>query len=873
MRQHSNHPYSPRKSPLAAGIAALLGTVVTTTFAVGAFAQESAPNRLLEEVMVFAQKKEQSVLEVPVSVASYSNEALDRAQIRDLSELQQVAPSVVFNSSTGATQSILTIRGIGTAGQNSGLEQSVGVFIDNVYRGRPGAALGDFVDLESIEVLRGPQGTLFGRNTSAGVISVRSKAPEHEFGGSVSVGVGDFGAKQLRGSVTGPINDSLAWRLAGTWQERDGYIDDAFSGEEWNDRDRYSVRGQLLWDVTPNTTVRFIADYTETDERCCVPVGLFDADSALLIVGSEGGLGALSPLFSNFRIGVPLQEGVPGSTSPQEVIFSGQFLDPDDFEGTRTTAAGADDSFEDGGFSIEVNSALNDRLDLTVIGAYRFFDTQPFGDIDMRTADIWRGGRGQDIDEISLEIRLSGSTDTVDWTVGGFYFDQDIKGNGRFEWGTDGSAYLSQVGLARILTDPEIIAAGGAISDLLGSGLLDIGNDAPGGAANPLNWFPTAALAGTGATETVDYNSESIAIFGQVTFNLSDQLAWTIGARYTDEDKKASYLTTADDPFSARDLRVTSLTGNDGLFWALRPLQVHLASDPASDSFSDDDLSFATSVNYELSSDLSVFARFAQGYKSGGLNLNGTIGQEPGDPTPTFANNQFGSETSDSYEVGVKSFLLGRSLQLNATVFYQETEDFQTNSFDGVGFTLRNAGQIDGLGLEVDYSWMPDDHWIISGGLVVQDIEYDEFTNASSTIAQQEAAGLRARALGIVPDQDLTGETPNFVSDTTWSNTVAYTRPINNAIAFDIATSWRYRSSFNTAQDADPLARQKSIWTVNATVGLTAVDGSWRFEVWGKNLTDETVLNIGFDTPLQTGSFSGFVEPPRMYGATATYNF
>lgn len=847
--------------------------LLAVAIASGAVAQESGSSRLLEEVTVYAQKREQSILEVPVSVASYSNEALDRAQIRDLSELQQVAPSVVFNSSTGATQSILTIRGIGTAGQNSGLEQSVGVFIDNVYRGRPGAALGDFVDLESIEVLRGPQGTLFGRNTSAGVISVRSRQPEQEFGGHVSLGVGDYGFQQVRGAVTGPITDNLAWRLAGTWQERDGYIDDTFSGEEWNNRDRYSARGQLLWDINETTSLRLIADYTETDERCCVPVQIFDASSALLLIESPGGLGALSPLFANFNIGVPLQDGTPGTTVPQEVTFEGRYPDPDDYEATRTTAASADDSFEDGGVSAELNTAVSDNIDMTFIGAYRFFETDPYGDIDMRTADIWRGGRGQDIDEVSLELRFAGTHGNTDWTVGGFYFDQDIKGTGRFDWGPDAAAYLSQVGIARLLTDPEIVAAGATAADILGSGLVDIGNAAPGGAANPLNWSPTTSLTGTGARETVDYNSKSIAIFGQVTFNLSEQLSWTIGGRYTDEEKKASYLTEANDPFSARDLRAASLSGNDGLFWALRPIQVHLTSDAASDDFEDDDFSIATNLNYEASENVSVFARFAQGYKAGGLNLNGTIGQQPGDPTPTFPNNTFDSETSDSYELGLKSFLFDRTLQLNATLFYQETKDFQTNSFDGVSFTLRNAGEIQGTGLELDYNWMPTDHWTFSGGLVWQDIEYEEFTNASSTIAQQEAAGLRARALGIVPDQDLTGETPNFVSDVTWSGSVAYSKPIASGLALNVATSWRYRSSFNTAQDADILAEQDDFWTVNATVGIGAVDDTWRLELWGKNLTDETVLNIGFDTPAQTGSFSGFIEPPRMYGGTLSYNF
>ncbi|EAQ97186.2 TonB-dependent receptor [Congregibacter litoralis] len=856
------------RSPLAL---ALYATIACSSG--NAIAQEGGP-RLLEEVVVFAQKREQSILDVPVSVSSYGEEALDRAQLRDLSELQQVAPSLVFNSSTGATQSILTIRGIGTAGQNSGLEQSVGVFIDNVYRGRPGAALGDFVDLESIEVLRGPQGTLFGRNTSAGVINVRSKAPEHEFGGNLQAGIGDYGYTQLRGSLTGPITDNLAWRIAGTWQQRDGYIEDTFSGEEWNDRDRYSARGQLLWDVNDTSSLRVIVDYTETDERCCVPVQVFDASSAALLIGSPVGLGALNPAFANFAIGAPLQDGTPGTTpGDQEVVFSGTYPDIDNFEGSRTTSASADDSFEDGGISAEFKTSVTDDIDMTVIGAYRFFETNPYGDIDMRTADIWQGGRGQDIDETSLELRFDGTTGNADWSVGAYYFDQDIDATGRFAWGADASTYLASVGIARLAGDADIIAEGGSIADILGSGLIDIGNAAPGGAANPLNWLPTAGLEGTGSQETVGYNATSYALFGQVTFNLSDRLSWTIGGRYSDEEKDATYLTTANDPFSNRDLRQTALTGTDGLFWALRPLQVHNGSLPGAASFEDDDFSATTNLNYEVNESVSVYARFAQGYKAGGLNLNGTIGQQPGNPTPTYIGNDFESETSDSFEVGAKSFLLDNTLQLNATVFYQTTENFQTNSFDGAGFTLRNAGEIEGTGIELDYTWMPNDNWTVSGGLVLQDIEYGDFTNASSTIAQQEFAGLRARALGIVPDQDLTGETPNFVSDVTWAGSVAYRKPISAGLAFNGAVSWRYRSEFTTGQDNDPLTAQDAFTTVNATIGIGDLDDQWRLEFWGKNLTDETVINIGFDTPAQTGSMSAFVEPPRMYGATLNYSF
>ena len=832
--------YQPTKLALAIGLAAAAHTSIST-------AQTGTE---LEEITVYAQKRAQSILEVPVSVASYDGDLLDQAQVRDLSDLQQVAPSLVFNSSTGATQSIMTIRGIGTAGQNSGLEQSVGVFIDGVYRGRPGSALSDFVDIEAVEVLRGPQGTLFGRNTSAGVINVRSKKPSYEQGGHVSISAGDFDYQQIKASVTGPlIEDVLAYRLSATWQERDGYIEDDVTGDEYNNKDRSTVRGQLLWDISEETSLRIMADYTETDEVCCAPVPVFYGPATLGLIGSNP-----SP-FDGFglTIGAPFQDGTLGSAVSPEHTFDGVFTDIGDYKTNRNSEFGGDDSYIDGGISFELETTLTDTLDLTAILAHRFFETDPYGDVDMTSADIWRGGRGQDITEDSFELRLSSTGDSVDWTAGLYYFNQDIDAKGEFNWGTDGEAYLTQVALAR----------------LAGQG-VDIGGPASAGVAQlAAAGLFSGALAETGVEEDVSYEAESIAVFGQATWNVNEALSLTLGLRYSEEEKEADYEVISNDPFS----QVNLLNISQELFNSLRPLQLHLPVGKTSDDYDDDDLSVTTSVNYEFTDTVSGYARYAQGYKAGGLNLNGTIGQTPGNPTTDLANNQFDSESTDSYEIGVKSFLFDRTLQLNATVFYQTVEDFQVNSFDGAGFTLQNAGEIEGKGLEIDYTWTPNENWIVGGGFVFQDIEYADFKTGSTTIAQQEAAGLQLRAEGAVPPQDLTGETPNFVSDVTYAGNITYLHDVNEDMILKLGTSYRFRSDYTTGQDNDKLTENDDYWIVNANITLEASDESWAVELWGKNLTDEEVINIGFDTPLQTGSMSAFVEAPMTWGVTGRMNF
>lgn len=852
--------HQPGKLALAIGLLAATHTFPT-------FAQNNnlpAGNQnssVLEEITVYAQKREQSIMEVPLSVASYSGDALEQAKVRDLTDLQQVAPSLVFNSSSGATQSILTIRGIGTAGQNSGLEQSVGVFIDGVYRGRPGAALGDFIDVEAVEVLRGPQGTLFGRNTSAGVISVRTKKPSYEPSAKITASMGDYGYKQLQGTATGPlIADTLAASLSASWQEREGYIEDEQTGFEYNDKDRTTVRGQLHWDISDKTSLRIIADYTETDEICCAPVPVFYGNATVGLIASNPSPFAAAGLpIAGLTIGAPMQPYAPGSYVSPEFTFTGGYPKLDRYRTDRNDSDPGDDSIIDGGLSLQFDTALTDALSFTATAAHRFFETMPIGDIDGTSADIWIGGRGQDIEENSLELRLSYTSDRFDWDAGLFYFDQEIEGKGRYYWGEQGAAYVTNVGLARLL-QVEGVAPAAAIGQLLASGLVSMG---PGGLqVNP-------ALAGTGTTESISYDSKSYAAFGQGTWHITDQLSWTVGVRYSEEDKKADYLVTSDDTFSQVDL----LGISQNIFNSLRPLQVHLPLNATKDSYDDDNISFSTSLNYEITDDVSIYGRYAQGYKAGGINLNGTAGQSPGNPVPNFETNSFDPEDTESYEIGVKSYLFDRTLQLNATVFYQTVEDFQVNSFDGVGFKLQNAGEIEGKGLEIDYSWTPNENWILTGGLVLQDIEYAEFKDGSTTIAQQEAAGLRARAEGVVPPQDLTGERPNFVSDVTYAGSITYLHPLNNDMMLRFGTSYRYRSDYTTGQDNDKFTENDSYWIWNASIALAAQDNGWSLELWGKNLTNEEVINIGFDTPLQTGSLSAFLEAPRMWGITAMMQF
>ncbi len=766
---------------------------------------------VLDEVVVTAQKRVESLNDVPVAVTAVSGDALARAQIRDIGELQQLAPSLVVNQSTGSTNAILTIRGIGTAGNNTGLEQSVGVFIDGVYRGRVGAAMTDLVDIEQVEVLRGPQSTLFGKNTSAGVISINTRKPEYVFGGTTEIALGDFGLRQLRGSVTGPVfGENVAVRLSGALYQRDGVFEDRVDGREYNDRDRLSGRAQILWDIADETSLRVIADYTDSQDSCCAAGQVF---------------------------GGPLQPLVAALGGPGSVAATSGPTDAFDYQAASTPGIGYDNGFIDGGVSAELEHNFP-GVTLTLIGSSRIFETYPLIDSDFQRADIiGERAQAQDIDESSFEIRLaSNDAEDFEWLAGGFFFDQTIKGNDDLLLGAQG----------RVFGDTVLQSlSGGALSIPAVEGLFGL----PAG---------SVFANGTGTRNVFDYNASGFAIFGQGTWYVNDRLAVTLGLRYSDEEKDSFIRNTeASEPLSNIPLP-PPLAG-------VGALQLFPAVEPYSVDFSDDNVTGTFNISYDLTDDISSYFRYATGFKSGGINLSrNAAAQVPGDLTANPGNATFDSETVDSIEIGIKARIADGRANINAALFSQTLDDFQANSFDGLNFTIRNAAEVESTGLEVDFDWLVNEFIQFTGGMVWQDISYDSFPGASATAAQN--------AMGLAT-QDLSGETPNFASDFLFTGSLVFNRPLTDSMSLTASTDFRYRTDYFTGQDLDPFTEQDDVLWVNLALGLEHPDGIWAVTAWVKNATDEEVFSIAFDSGFQAGSFHAFVDDPRTAGITASFRF
>ncbi len=365
---------------------------------------------VLEEVIVTATRRDQSVMEVPLAVNAFTGEDLNQRGISEVSELALVASSLfVVSNSSETVGTEIRIRGIGTSGNNPGLEASVGVFVDGIYRSRSGLATGDLLDIESVEVLRGPQGTLFGRNTSAGAISIHSGAPQFDWIGYAEASLGNYDSVEVEGGISGPLlEETLAFRLAANYRQRDGYIEDRLVDREFYDRDRSAIKGQLLWRPTDSLDIRLIADVRDKEEQCCI--GDYD---------------------------------IAGPTAPAIEALGGIVVE-DPFAYKAQTNFDSADELDEWGISLEVAWELESGLRFTYLGGYRDSDAFTNVDPDTSNVDLTQGVNWDQTNEFqSHELRLNGVAGRWDWLVGVYYYDETIDVDWRITYGAQFGDYFN----------------------------------------------------------------------------------------------------------------------------------------------------------------------------------------------------------------------------------------------------------------------------------------------------------------------------------------------------------------------------------------------------------------------------------------------
>jgi len=446
---------------------------------------------MLEEVIVTAQKREQSLQDVPVAVTAFTGKMLQDSGIRDVFDLQVTAPGLVVDANQSATTSNFAIRGLGTGSQNFGLESSVGLYVDGVYRARQSAAINDLVDIESVEVLRGPQGTLFGRNTPAGAILFNTVMPDHEGSGFAEITAGNYGLININGAMSfSAIDDVLAFRATGFSTQRDGWVDDISLGEKEaiNDRDRYGIRLQGLYTPNDDLSVRVIADYSEIDEICCATTVVVDNNERDL----------RRPEFHPYPLGSDsIIEPNGGTFIPDSRVF-------DDVTAYNQLPVSQN---EDQGISVQVDWH-HDNYTLTSISAWREFTTWDDIDIDFTDLDMLSNTYDGEQSSFTQELRIAGETNSLNYVAGLYYFTQDLD-----------SVQVISVG--------EHTSAMASVNQ---------------GFPVPDAWFPADGFVTTANQQ----EHESWAAFGQFDYQLSEAWTLTAGLRYTEEEKEleAQYTET-----------------------------------------------------------------------------------------------------------------------------------------------------------------------------------------------------------------------------------------------------------------------------------------------------------------------------------------
>ncbi|TVS17784.1 MAG: TonB-dependent receptor [Gammaproteobacteria bacterium] len=850
-------------------------------------AQTGEPaRRMIDEVVVTAQKREESIQDVPLAVTALSDLQLDRAGVQDIRDLPTLSASFNMNSSQTESQgSVFRIRGVGTTGNNIGLESAVGVFMDGVHMSRPGIALGDLVDVEAIEVLRGPQGTLFGRNTSAGALVVRTKRPDLDnVEAWVNAGFGNFSSSSVQiGGNLPLIDDTLAVRGSVAFRRQDGFMKSA-TGAESMDRDRISLRGQALWNINDRADLRLIVDYADADEQCCDAI--FRVDSPIAEPGPISGMNAFE------AAGLPADGGASNVGSNA-------------FNNRRSNADQFENPFEQWGASAELNWDLDD-VSITYIGSYRYFDATSVQFSDFVGTDVFSvrpevAGGQKTFDEIETtthELRFAGDTDRLQWMVGGFFMWEDIVEGQGLGLGADFSRNTS-ANLFGLAEDPVQMQA--VFEALSGFG-VELADGTPFGAihgADPTN----PALAFTGgvdpfgsfANNSFNQTSRSWSIFTHNTFRVTDDFDLVFGLRWVDEDKDGSFeQSLSNNSAACLNARANSqavpanaaaaglpqevvnaaagagaITAGFTCFPFVTPADTGQSGLPSEFdlNFSDDELVWTVRGVYRFTNDTMGYASFTHGFKAGGFNLDPTAAAITADGSP--ADPRFDSETIDSWEVGLKTELFDRRVRVNTALFYQDIEDFQVLEFTGVQFVTFNVPKAESKGVELEIQAAPMDQLDLSFGVTYLDAKYPSDCDA----------GLEGNAtVSALCGNRLTNASDWVgVLGLTWQDRI----PGTDLIWF-AHTNVRAESKRRTStQLVDPVSGnpreipfQGANAKVNARLGFGPEDARWSVELWGNNLTDKQTTNNTFNVSLRgvgsqdTPARASFIEAPRTVGAT-----
>ena len=794
------------------------------------FQAGSVSAQAVEEVIVTATKTERTLQEVPVAVSVVNADTIEKANVIDLLDLKAVVPSLDARQYQSTTNATFFIRGFGNGSNNPGVEPSVAVFVDGVYRSKIQGQISDLPMLDRIEVLRGPQSTLFGKNASAGVINIVTKKPSFENFGKATFEIGDYNSKVAKIYYTGPINDSVAYSVSANVNQRDGQSDNLVTGNKLNDRDRFGYRAELLFAPAEDFSARLTLDYDEFDEICCV-VGSTAYGAANQVIALMGG-----------RV-------IPNDPFTQTAFF--------DFDPTSKS--------ENGGISLHIEKNFANTT-LESITSYRTSDNYEVQDVDFDAVDVIAPSPiSKELSGVTQEIRwYSEDNNKVNWLLGGFYYQEDMDFNESIYFGTLWRPYI----------DAFLPGALAGVAQAFG--------------------LPNSLLfgAGQGNTETATQDNSTVSLFAQLDIQLNDKLNAILGMSYMEDKKEVSYNQINTAVFSNLDFVGAGTIGLinagfppaqaavlalDPAYNPLIPLQalqfipkfVDFPNAAQDGKSKDDNVDYTAKLSYALNDAVNIYGGISTGFKATAWNISRNSLPDAEEKaalvaagTPAGPNTGVGTrfanpEEAEVVELGAKIYLSNG--YLNLAYFDQKIKGFQSNTFIGTGFVLANAGSQSADGFEFDLMISPIEGIDLAISGLVMDPIYDSFP---------------ASAVG-----DLSGTVPSNIPEETFSSSATwnwsrgqydgYVR-LNHLYSSEVILS--ENPTWQALLDSKGNGRRKQD-TLNFSAGIER--GNFSLTVWGKNINDDEFLTTIFPAvadPTST-SFFGYPNAFKSYGLTLNYMF
>ena len=792
----------------------------------------------LEEVVVTAQRQAQTLSDVPIAVTAFSAEGLKNFAVDDLSDLNLASPSFMATPflSDPLGNAPVRIRGIGTGGGNPGFEGAVGLYVDDVYRSRTGSAMLTFFDMAGVEILRGPQGTLFGKNTTAGALLMKTAAPDFDDTyGSITAEGGNYGQSMVEAMYNVPLSDTMAFRVAAIKDEQDGWFQHPKTGQDTFWTDNKGIRASLAYKPNDALSARLTIDAGSMTSP-----GNYGTSTRLNNSNTDGNDAAQVglALFSlNLIPGVPGGEGY-------------WYWDPNTGEGvdpySRDIANSNIGSYrlEQDGITLRVDADLNDNWSLTSITGQRSIDSlSDEGDWDFGPIAL-AGGLDQryEFDTFSQEFIINGSLgDDLSITAGLNYFTEDIVYERRASVGVQFAPfYFGALGAA---FGPAFAAVEGLT-----------GVSAPGGIANfgvPNLDFQDLEF---------DQTEDSLGVFAQASFDVNDQITLIGGLRWNQIEKDiVTDNLAADTHAEYHDLVLNTA----GFFYMVGAA---LSSPDWERDYDDDEWTYTLTGQYRPTDDMMIYATYSRGFKAGGFNMTenaagktpGGVAVGTGTPDPALglrfftpeANPVFGAEYVDAYELGMK-WTVSDNARLNATVFRAEYDDLQVSAFTGLVFEVTNAGSSTTQGLELELDWALSETWALTGGFSYIDATYGSNVNGFPAGRQRGQTPEEALALGL-----------------------RYNKPMANGGEIYANANVSYNGEMYLAEGTDDFLStlQQDGYTVfSATVGLRPTE-NFDLALFCNNCFDEDYYEWAFNQPFQN-AIAVNPAPPRTFGARVTLNF